>query len=224
ARSFRSASAAPAVEDAPWRPSAPRGGATSELRAQSAELGRQERSRAKRKGHVWSPMTDAFEAARKADEAARAKADVPKEAKEKSTKPNVSSERQGQVAQHEIRSQLQALAESKLRAVENEDFELAEKLKHQEQELQQLCPTKSWASLVVDRIPPPAAQRGSRGENTVFRRGVGMVPKAGPAPRGAPAAPPPVSGSAGGCAGGCAAAMSATRQAAGKLVFVLTAP
>ncbi|CAK8990255.1 unnamed protein product [Durusdinium trenchii] len=169
-------------------------------------------------------MTDAFEAARKADEAARAKADVPKEAKEKSTKPNVSSERQGQVAQHEIRSQLQALAESKLRAVENEDFELAEKLKHQEQELQQLCPTKSWASLVVDRIPPPAAQRGSRGENTVFRRGVGMVPKAGPAPRGAPAAPPPVSGSAGGCAGGCAAAMSATRQAAGKLVFVLTAP
>eukprot|EP00913_Durusdinium_trenchii_P017580 g16521.t1 len=46
---------------------------------------RGERSRAKRKGHVWSPMTDAFEAARKADEAARAKADVPKEAKDRLT-------------------------------------------------------------------------------------------------------------------------------------------
>eukprot|EP00434_Breviolum_minutum_P004624 symbB.v1.2.004075.t1/scaffold200.1/size464218/5 len=198
-RSRRSASVAPS--EAP-RPSA-------SARAASAEVGRQEpRKSAKRKGHVWSPMTDAFEAARKqSDEVATAK---PKAKPKEAASGRSSSDREkGEVPQHELRLQLQALAESKLRAVESEDFELAQKLKQQEQELQRLCTSKSWAALLVSPTPVPPPSRG-----LVFRKNVGNVPKAGPA---APHPPAPAASAA-------SVAPVASAPSAGKLVFVLTAP
>ncbi|CAE7373897.1 unnamed protein product [Symbiodinium sp. CCMP2456] len=111
--------------------------------------------RTKRKGHVWSPVTDAFEVARAnlaESEEAKEKASTSKPSAKAAKAPAPQPDR---LAQQEIRQQLQALAESKLRAVENEDFELAQQLKQQEQELQQLCgPTKSWASIATPAVPP----------------------------------------------------------------------
>ncbi|CAE7944682.1 unnamed protein product [Symbiodinium sp. KB8] len=119
--------------------------------------------RTKRKGHVWSPVTDAFEVARASlaeNEEAKAKASTSKP----SAKAKAPAPQPDRLAQHEIRQQLQALAESKLRAVENEDFELAQQLKQQEQELQQLCgPTKSWASIATPAAPPTRSVKPGMG-------------------------------------------------------------
>ncbi|CAL1134474.1 unnamed protein product [Cladocopium goreaui] len=170
------------------------------------------RKSAKRKGHVWSPMTDAFEAARKQNDETEAKAEAkaPK-AKSAASSSKQSEREKGQAAQLELHLQLQALAESKLRAVESEDYELAQKLKQQEQELQRLCTSKSWAALVTPSANATAARPGSA---LVFRKNVGPAPKAGPAlrrPSAAPAVPAP-------------APAPAVPSGAGKLVFVLTAP
>eukprot|EP00439_Symbiodinium_sp_Y106_P046033 s4092_g5.t2 len=125
--------------------------------------------RTKRKGHVWSPVTDAFEVARAnlaENEEAKAKASTSKPSAKAAKAPAPQPDR---LAQQEIRQQLQALAESKLRAVENEDFELAQQLKQQEQELQQLCgPTKSWASIATPAVPPTRS----------VKPGIGVPPNA----------------------------------------------
>lgn len=210
ARSRRSASAAPVESVEAPRPGASAPSAPS-ARAASAEPARQElRKSTKRKGHVWSPMTDAFEAARKQNDETEAKAEAkaPK-AKSAASSSKQSEREKGQAAQLELHLQLQALAESKLRAVESEDYELAQKLKQQEQELQRLCTSKSWAALVTPSAHATAARPGSA---LVFRKNVGPAPKAGPAlrrPSAAPAVPAPA---------------PAVPSGAGKLVFVLTAP
>lgn len=125
---------------------------------------------AKRKGHMWSPVADAFELARE-----RAKSQGPTAFSGQrhiedadgnvtvfSAPPTASAK--GAAAPggaavataQDARLRLRALQEAKLEAVEREDFDLAARLKAEEQGLRRLVEECSWASVAKAEAAPEA--------------------------------------------------------------------
>ncbi|CAE8676191.1 unnamed protein product [Polarella glacialis] len=115
----------------------------------------------KGRGHQWSPVMDAFEAARSKSMVpssgpsssstslgAKHVSQTGKAAQGQGSSSAPSAGANGELATpQEARLRLYAIAEAKLQAVASEDFELAQRLKQEEQALHRLCPQLSWANV-----------------------------------------------------------------------------
>eukprot|EP00930_Biecheleria_cincta_P063471 TRINITY_DN4900_c0_g1_i1.p1 TRINITY_DN4900_c0_g1~~TRINITY_DN4900_c0_g1_i1.p1 ORF type:complete len:1680 (-),score=289.68 TRINITY_DN4900_c0_g1_i1:483-5522(-) len=164
----------------------------------------------KKRGHLWTPVTDAFDAAYAKLAASNAATSTGTSAVQNhsSTKHQnaTSSENDSKqtadgartMTPQEARLELQVIAELKLQAVADENFELAQKLKLEESKLQQICAKDSWAFKVS----------GSQVES---RRSPTMRGPAG-APKAVAASSLPVKHD------------TPLQKNTGNLVFVLTAP
>jgi len=110
----------------------------------------------KKKAHMWSPVMDAFEAARAKNEVNNSAASVPKA-------PDPTPAKGKEVAAQDMTTRLQELSEAKLQALQNEDFDLAQVLKEEAHKLQKSLEksleSSSWASIATPS--PKQAKAGT---------------------------------------------------------------
>lgn len=111
----------------------------------------------KKKGHVWTPVKDAFSKPSLTSARAKSAGPLPSQRGDASITERMTSGGQDKVAAaQEARLRLMAIAEEKMQAVEREDFELAERLKQEERSLQQIAQGSSWATVAVTSTAKPS--------------------------------------------------------------------
>lgn len=123
----------------------------------------------KKKGHVYKKL-DVFK-----PDAPRERAKSADPSMQRPDGPAAASSKTARTAQslsaQEARERLLAIAEEKMQAVEREDFELAERLKHEEKSLRHLTAGSSFGSSWADIAGSSAAKPSSGPTLTVAQRG-----------------------------------------------------